>query len=507
MRWWIILITGLLIMNNAEIEKQAQVYAFAQENLVNYRSLFCGSKDDVAPADFHYTWSDILLNGEGNYAIEGFRGCAKTSYVMRAYPQYCITYPTSDKYIVIIKNTQTQAESKLLEIIADVKLNELIAQKIIKIHQESSKVFCLNVLGCDGKKHKIRFEAYGKGASIRGLSWNDRRPDVIILDDIQDLEDVQGDTVPDKDWNWFKSDVWFLGGEGSRIFMIANNLGEKCIIERVFTNADELNFQCIRIPAIRIVDGQEQSAWKERFSIERLQDERESFRRMGALDTFFRERMCEALAQENAPFQKVDFRYYTARDAIEIAKDCNIFTMVDPAYSDKESSDYRAIVTVGVSADNYWFVFDINYGRWQVADLMEQIFANYIRWQPKTTGIEHLNRFESFIIKEQRQRNLFFTLADLKPDRQKESRIQATLQPRIKAHNILFPDEAWYLTELETELLRFPNCLHDDVIDALAYAEQIGFAPNRKKKWIDNFVPENQQSYDPLSYPQMRRIS
>ena len=44
----------------------------------------------------------------------------------------------------------------------------------------------------------VRIEAYGKGASIRGLSNKDRRPKILILDDIQDLEDARSETVTEE---------------------------------------------------------------------------------------------------------------------------------------------------------------------------------------------------------------------------------------------------------------------------------------------------------------------
>lgn len=46
---------------------------------------------------------------------------------------------------------------------------------------------------------------------------------------------MTSDSVLEKDYNWFLSDIVFLGKK-SRIFMIGNNLGESCLIERVIAN-------------------------------------------------------------------------------------------------------------------------------------------------------------------------------------------------------------------------------------------------------------------------------
>ena len=51
------------------------------------------------------------------------------------------------------------------------------------------------------------------------------------------------------------------------------------------------------------------------------------------------------------------------------------------------------------------------------------------------------------------------------------------LAPRFATGTIWFPLGAGFLTELEGELLKFPTGIHDDLIDALAYVEQLALVP------------------------------
>ena len=81
-----------------------------------------------------------------------------------------------------------------------------------------------------------------------------------------------------------------------------------------------------------------------------------------------------------------------------------------------------------------------------------------------------------FVEKEKIKRNIMFSTFELEADKQKEIRIMA-LQPRFKAHQVYLPEYADYLTELETELLMFPKCLHDDLVDSLAYISQLATQP------------------------------
>ena len=56
------------------------------------------------------------------------------------------------------------------------------------------------------------------------------------------------------------------------------------------------------------------------------------------------------------------------------------------------------------------------------------------------------------------------------------------LAPRFMTGTVWFPQGADFLQELEGELLKFPTGIHDDLIDALAYIEQIALVPARWDK-------------------------
>ena len=74
------------------------------------------------------------------------------------------------------------------------------------------------------------------------------------------------------------------------------------------------------------------------------------------------------------------------------------------------------------------------------------------------------------------ERGIFFRSKGLIAERRKELRIEM-LAPRFATGTIWFPLGAGFLTELEGELLKFPTGIHDDLIDALAYVEQLALVP------------------------------
>jgi len=465
-----------------EKEKLLQAINKSKADLVNFRHiLLTNSDDEVEPASFHSTWSDLLLNNKDHTAIEGFRESAKTQYILRSFPLYSLMFPSKERdYIVIIKKNATLARNVLREVENEANSHPLIQANCKKVLEESSDVYSVDRIAEDGSIINVRIEAYGKGASIRGLANRDRRPRICIIDDPQDIEEAQSETVQATDWNWFLSDVMFLG-QNTRIFLIGNNLGERSIIERVFAYAEKLRFKTMKVKIIQ--DGK--SSWPSKYTIEKIEKEKEAYREMGKLDVWLRERMCEAVSPETRSFDPADYRYYTTRTVDKIIQRCNRYATLDPASSPDLKSCYRAIVVNAVNEDNNWNIVDVPFGRWDSNDLIDKIFDTVVKWNLKTFGIEKgmfKQIIEPFIYKEMSKRNVFFNIIPIEHAKRgsKIERINM-LQPRFKAHSIWFPDEADWLVEMEAELAGVTKdaikSLYIDLVDALAMQEQIAKKP------------------------------
>ncbi len=469
-------------------EKLIKIHQTANKSIVDFFYVFQSDPNNYkTPADFHYKISDILLKDSRHFAIEMFRESAKTSYVLKAFPLYKLVYPDDEcRYIVIIKNNQELASGKLAEIANEYTNNSVLNQNLIEVHKNSAKVFEATVRGIGKKNHRVRIEAYGKGSSVRGLSWGVMRPQIIILDDIQDLEDSESDTVQSKDWNWFLSDIMFLAKTG-RIFLIGNNLGEKCIIERIF-NTDVLDFEKLKMPAL---DENEEPTWASAFSKEFLLKEKQQYVSLGKLDIWYRERMCIALAEEFKIFKKEDFRYF---DEEEIKnKHFDYYIVGDPASSKAKKADDAVLVVIGKERDKPdWYVIEFIGGTANTLDPIKYIDALFFlhkKYRPIAVGIETVGYQESlqyFIKEEQRKREVYFSVIGIKTKKNKEEKIKGVLSPMFKAGVIHHRKDMF---KFEEQLLSFPKGLHDDYIDVVAMiSEIIGHTDYEEERKIQSDV-------------------
>ena len=465
------------MMLSNEVKKQLKNSLVAFRDVVLYND----PKYECEPAPFHYQLSDLLLHEKGHVAIEMFRESGKSSYALRAFPLHCLVYPDSSRdFVVIIKQNQPIASAKLKDIINEYKSNPLLQHNLVAIREENSKVFSVDVKNESGETVNVRIEAYGKGAGIRGLNSQDRRPKIIVLDDIQDKDDARSETVTATDWDWFLSDIIFLG-EHTRIFFIGNNLGERCCMEKCISSKDEIGFKVIRVPII--VDNV--PSWPSRHNLDDILAERNNYAKIGKLDIWMAEKMCVAVAEESKVFKEEDFRYFSSWRTDDLIKRCNLFACLDPASSLDPESCYRAITLTGVDADNRWFLFDVRFGRWDSADIVNIIFDMVIKNRLKDFHIEKgwwEQVMRPFLTKEMQRRNIFFNVVPLEHAKRgsKLERIKM-LQPRFKAHTIYFPDEADWLGEFKAELSGVTKDAikseYIDCVDAFAMTEQVAIAP------------------------------
>ena len=164
---------------------------------------------------------------------------------------------------MLICATQRTASKKLLEVSREWLSSPAMNGLMQEVRENSGLAFEVSYKNSQA----VRIEAYGKGAAVRGLSWGAKRPDLVIIDDPQDEEDARSETVTASDWDWFLSDVYFLG-QGSRIFIIGNNLGERCIMECIMRNAERLKFEVSKVP---ILTQGGQSTWPSKWPMKEIE--------------------------------------------------------------------------------------------------------------------------------------------------------------------------------------------------------------------------------------------
>ena len=160
-----------------------------------------------------------------------------------------------------------------------------------------------------------------------------------------------------------------------------------------------------------------------------------------------------------------------------IAVDLAGFIKVDKDAGNKNSKlDETAIAIVKVHAGGWW-VADIKHGRWDIKETCEQIFNAVEEYEPTRIGIEKgslKNAAMPYLMDLMRSRNTYFKIDDCTHGNQKKTeRIVWALQGRFEHGKVELNYGDWNNHFID-QLVNFPNSqLHDDLVDALAYIDQV----------------------------------
>ena len=163
--------------------------------------------------------------------------------------------------------------------------------------------------------------------------------------------------------------------------------------------------------------------------------------------------------------------------------------------SKKLDSSAIAVVKVGPSG---WWVADIIHGRWDIKKTAKKIFDAVNHYQPVAVGIEKgalKNAVLPYLTDLMKSGQRFFRVEELTHgNKKKTDRIVWALQGRFEHGNILLSEGEWN-TQFLDELFQFPNPLvHDDLVDALAYIDQIA-----KVSYYVEFEQEELEIVDSLA--------
>ena len=147
-------------------------------------------------------------------------------------------------------------------------------------------------------------------------------------------------------------------------------------------------------------------------------------------------------------------------------EDCRRYATVDLATSTKQTADFTVITSVAITPEGKILILDIDRRRLEAPDLLPLLQRKVEQFDLAYVGIERAGYQLAFIQMAKREG---LVVKSLKADRDKVSRAYPLIA-RMEAGDIFFPKNSTWFADVQTELLRFPEAEHDDIVDSLAYA-------------------------------------
>src|SRR3989339_449268 len=275
--------------------------------------------------------------------IVAFRGSAKSTIVTLSYSLWAILGIQQKKFVVIICQTQAQARQHMMNIRRELENNKLLKSDMGPFQEETGGEWALSSLVFRNTNARITVASVEQ--SIRGMRHYEHRPEVLILDDVEDMNSCKTREGREKTFDWFTREVIPLGDIGTRTIIVGNLLHEDSLMMRLKTKIESKEVRGL-FRWYPLVDDDGHCLWPGKFdNEEKIEDLRRSVANELACQ---QEYLLRIVSDSTRVVFPEWIQYY---DAIpKPIKDSNplIATGGDLAVKDKETSDYTAMVTAEI---------------------------------------------------------------------------------------------------------------------------------------------------------------
>jgi predicted phage terminase large subunit-like protein len=414
-------------------------------------------------APFHHEIFDILQDFKNKLScIVSFRGSGKSTIITMSYSIWSILGDQKKKFVLILCRTQAQAILHMSNLKQELETNDLLKSDLGPFREDRDTQWAATSLVFPSIDARITIASLEQ--SVRGIRHRQHRPDLIILDDIEDVTSVKTYESRNKTFDWFTREIIPLGDTKTRVIIVGNLLHDDSLVMRIKRKIQNNEISGI-YREYPLVTDTDICLWPGKFpNSESLQ----VFKRSIISDIAWkREYLLQIINEDTQVIYPEWIQYY---EELPQLKPLHVFASIDPAISQSSQSDYTAIVCVAVYEIQgkmmYYILPNIINSKLNFPDTLATIQALNISlriYHPKPTFIIEVVAY---------QRALFDMVKEFKINCEEFKVISdkfarlSTISHRVQDGSVKFPRKG--AEKLIMQLVGFGSEAHDDLVDAFS---------------------------------------
>jgi phage terminase large subunit-like protein len=407
-------------------------------------------------------------------------------------------------FIIWTSKDKKKAEANLFDIALELQTNKRLIADFGQLFYEDNiddKFSKKKSIGEFITTNKIKVKAYSTSQSPRGEVYQEFRPDLVVLDDYENLETIDSEAYTEEVIHYIDELLSGLGNT-AQIISLSNRLtfgGSVSYLEDRLKTIP--NCKIYDIPVVNKETGA--INWPDKYvmtdkeadeinaTIENKDNWKvslESKERLLGYQVYNREMLNTPMTDSEREFKPQWYQYRT-REELSAYK-TRKFLSIDTAMGEKEVNDFTGITEIFVDSEGFWTISAKRY-KLNPNDLVNLIFNLYATNGYERIGIEKTTFTEGlkpYIQQQMRERGLFLPLVELSHGgTKKETRIRGLIP--MYSNRAIF-HLVGECSDLESEQQQFPRSKHDDVLDSLAYCIQL-LGSNPKPQQRQTNVSQN----------------
>lgn len=436
----------------------------AKESHLWFFLLYMSSYMQYDFAPFHYEMFSFTEDESINLInIMAFRGSAKSTILSQSFPIWAATGKLEKKFILLVSQTQTQAKLHLANIKQELETNELMKKDIGPFQEVSDEWSSSSIVI---PKYGTRISAISIDQSMRGVRHHQHRPDLIILDDIEDLASIKTREQRDKTYEWVMGDVIPAGSEKTKIVIVGNLLHEDSVQMRLAEHIqnDQNDGVFKQYP---LLTDKGEITWVSRFP--NLESINQLKRRVANETSWQREYLLRLVANADQVIHRDWIQHYDKLPSLKDENFMYVGTGVDLAISQNTAADKTAMVSgyvIGCGSNLKIYVLPNPINKRltfpQTTETIKYVDSTLAPGKKECIFIEKTAYQEALV---QQLKHDGIEVEGVSVSSDKRSRLALTSH-LLKNGKILFPKQG--CEDLILQLVGFGKEKHDDLADAFS---------------------------------------
>jgi len=462
----------------ADVSIDELVALAAVDNELFCSTFFPRTFRQVGPKKHKEIWDALDDPRKRRVLLQCFRGSAKTT-LMRAFMLKRVAYYIS-RTIFFVAASDQDATRTIMWLRSQIERNKLFAQTFQlspgrKWNENEMEI----IHGVE--QQPIWILGAGYTGSVRGVNFEDYRPDLILLDDV-----VTDETAATKDQREKQTDL-ILGAIDKSLAPVSEEPNAKIVMAQTPLHPDDpserakkshswhvVSFPCWTPETIDLPLEQQESAWPERWSDKELREDKLNYLAQNKLSVWNREMEVRLSSPETAAFKP---EWLKVRKQEPVPGSMFAVLAIDPAPPPSAAQvekglhkkDFEALAVVGRQGPDYHILeYRQNRGHepnWTQAAALELA----MKWRVARIVFEPIayQRTLGYLLRQAMQRaRVFFSVIDAPTHGMKKyHRIVSTISG-LASHGHLWCGPG--MVELVDQFNSYDRVDHDDLLDAVA---------------------------------------
>src|ERR1700677_1339307 len=359
-------------------------------------------EDSCASPEFHTEMWDLCCSENRFVAIAAPRGHAKSTAVTLGYGLATLLF-RERKFMLLVSDTEAQASLFLGNIKNALQSNDALIELFGLKKNLAGQVSFVKDSETDivvefDDGHRFRIIAKGAEQKLRGLLWNNSRPDIIIGDDMENDELVMNKERRAKFEKWFKNALLPCRSDRGIVRIVGTVLHMDSMLEKLMPkpydkktvtqplkqwNTRREMWKSVKYRAH--TDDYKLLLWPQKKSAEEFKMLREEAFKSGTQDGYSQEYLNIPIDESSTYFRKADFLALREDD---FKSPVRYYVTADLAISDKETADYSVFMVGAVDEDKRIQIRNVIRERMDGREIVDTLLMLQKVYQPEAVGIE-----------------------------------------------------------------------------------------------------------------------